>query len=808
MQINRLRLQNFRQHESTEIEFGLGLTGIIGPNGAGKTTLLEAIAWAMYGMPAARGNRETLRRRGAAPKARVEVEVDFTLGPHQYRIVRSLNNAELYQDGDPSAIANSIGSVTERVTRLLGMTRDEFFNTYFTGQKELAVMAAMSAPERAQFLSRVLGYERLRTAQDRLKEKRSALRARLEGLRAGLPDGAELEAARKQAEERVEVARKVETTAAAASELAEQRLAAIRPQWEKLQELREAAMALEAELKLAQQRAITTSERVTRLEQEAAEAASARQKLDQVHRRLAPLPALREEAQALERQAEAYAARKGYQAQLSEVRTHLASIQERISRVPSKHLLDEALERVNAVRVLLTAASLESEEQRTIWVRDAQDAKTKRQGLLDQYQELREQRQRIVKAGVEGVCPTCARPLGVEYAKVLELLDRQIEEVRSNGNYYKQRIDQLQQEPAALADIDRRRIALDRDLSEATAKQGRLHAQAQESVPLQEEQTRLLLRVSELEAAIGGLADSYDQARHEAVVRETRALEPLALQAERLRVVADRSEAIAVELQAARSGIADIARAVTDLKTRLAAIGYSEAAFKNFRETEQAAERARREAELSLVRAKAERSAAAEAVEVVIRRQTEREERERAAAEAGRELALQQELDRALTDLRDELNSSLRPDLSDLASSFLGDLTDGRYSEIELDEEYSAKVLDSGDPQSVISGGEEDVTNLAFRLAISQMIAERAGQPLSMLMLDEIFGSLDDSRRNAVVDLLRSLADRFSQVILVTHVDIGSFREGFDRVVRVGFDQTTGVATARDEPLGDQDVAA
>ncbi|MDQ3207715.1 MAG: SMC family ATPase, partial [Gemmatimonadota bacterium] len=183
MRINRLHLVNFRQHENTEIEFGPGLTGIVGPNGSGKTTLLEAIAWAMYGMPAARGSRETLRRRGAPPKAKVEVEVDFTLGPHEYRIVRSLNQAALYRDNDPAAIENSIGSVTAHVTRIMGMTRDEFFNTYFTGQKELAVMAAMSAPERAQFLSRVLGYERLRTAQDRLKEKRSGLRARLEGLR-------------------------------------------------------------------------------------------------------------------------------------------------------------------------------------------------------------------------------------------------------------------------------------------------------------------------------------------------------------------------------------------------------------------------------------------------------------------------------------------------------------------------------------------------------------------------------------------------------------------------------------------------
>jgi exonuclease SbcC len=209
---------------------------------------------------------------------------------------------------------------------------------------------------------------------------------------------------------------------------------------------------------------------------------------------------------------------------------------------------------------------------------------------------------------------------------------------------------------------------------------------------------------------------------------------------------------------------------------------------------------------LALVRARGERSAAAEAVEAVARRQAERNERERAAAETATELALHQELDRALTDLRNDLNSSLRPDLSDLASAFLSDLTNGRYVELELDEDYSATVLDDGAPQEVISGGEEDVINLALRLAISQMIAELAGQPLSLLILDEIFGSLDEERRSAVIELLRSLADRFSQVILVTHID--SVREGFDHVVRIGFDQATGVATVRDEPLGDRDVAA
>jgi len=806
MQINRLRLSNFRQHEHTELELGAGLTGIIGPNGAGKTTLLEAIAWAMYGMPAARGNRETIRRRGAPPRAKVEVELEFTLGSRQYRVLRSLNSAELYQDGEPAPIANSIGSVTDRMTRLLGMTRDEFFNTYFTGQKELAVMAAMSAPERAQFLSRVLGYERIRAAQDRLKERRSNLRARLDALRASLPDLAELEAAEAQARERAATAALAEASALEGFAVAERRLGEVRPRWERVQQLRETALSLEAEARVLDHRAATAAEQAERLEREMREAEAARQRLEGVQRQLASLAGLRKQAEALNRDAESHATRVGVLAQMKEVRAHLTSVEERIARLPSESALSAARARASDTRATLTALALDIEATRTAWVRDAQDAKTKRQALLDQYQELKEQRQRLVKAGPLGDCPTCTRPLGSEYEKVLGLLERQIDEVVSNGNFYKQRIEQLQQEPAELDQLERRRVALESDLSESTAELGHFEAQMQEAGSLRRDETGLRQRVAELESSLAGTAVAYDQARHESVLHRIKILEPLELQAEGLRVAASRGAAITQELEAAQSEREESARRAAEQRARLAAIDYSEAAYSENRTAALAAEQARQEAEVRLVRAKAETAAAAEAIDSVARRRADRAAREREAGAAATELALHQELDRALTDLRTELNATLRPDLSELASGFLRDLTNGRYTDLELDEEYGTTLLDDGDPKAVISGGEEDVANLALRLAISQMIAERAGQPLSLLILDEIFGSLDEDRRAAVVDLLRSLADRFPQVILITHID--SVREGFDRVIRVGFDLATGVATVRDEPVGGQDVAA
>src|SRR3989441_4031068 len=155
------------------------------------------------------------------------------------------------------------------------MTHDEFFNTYFTGQKELAVMAALGKTERAAFLSRVLGYERLREAQERVREVRNGVAAEVRGLEAGLPDGAALAAARQAAEQRLSGARRSAKSADAARRAAEDALGRGEPRWNEWMARRERTLSLDGERRMAEQAVVSSRQEFQRLDKELAGAPAA-----------------------------------------------------------------------------------------------------------------------------------------------------------------------------------------------------------------------------------------------------------------------------------------------------------------------------------------------------------------------------------------------------------------------------------------------------------------------------------------------------------------------------------------------------
>jgi exonuclease SbcC len=167
-----------------------------------------------------------------------------------------------------------------------------------------------------------------------------------------------------------------------------------------------------------------------------------------------------------------------------------------------------------------------------------------------------------------------------------------------------------------------------------------------------------------------------------------------------------------------------------------------------------------------------------------------------------RDVRLCDECDRMVTEFRKYANSFIRPRMAELASEYLTDLTDGRYTAVELGEDFTPTVVEDGEAKTVISGGEEDILNLCMRISLSHMLAERAGQHFSLLILDEVFGSLDEGRRGNVLALLEKLRNRFEQIIIITHLD--DVKDGVQHLIQVDYDEVSGSAFVRSEDVFEQ----
>ncbi|MHB1070571.1 MAG: SbcC/MukB-like Walker B domain-containing protein, partial [Gemmatimonadaceae bacterium] len=499
--------------------------------------------------------------------------------------------------------------------------------------------------------------------------------------------------------------------------------------------------------------------------------------------------------------------RQALQESAMELSADLQRLREGRSRLETAPVVEEQLtEEMEQKRRRLEELQGRLELRRTEWVRDRQEAETRRNALRAQYQELREQKDKLKSAGEEGACPTCSRPLLDHYHRVMEFLETQIEAVSADGLYFRQRLEQLEGMPEDIVALDEERrqamqeaSALERKLARTQVAVGQLEQLARDLA--QKEQ-----RYAALEAELASLPGGYERARHQALEAQFEELAALSTQANRLNTQVEREPALRRELESAQRGIA-AAQGKRDMITaRLGSIAHSEEEFAALRDAHTQAAGAVQAAAMAVLNAEAEARLATSDRDRVVTAQRELAERRDRLAQVEAEKRLHDELYRAYSDLRTDLNYQMRPEISELASGFLAALTDARFSELDLDEKYRISILEDGVPIPVISGGEEDLANLVLRLAISQMIAERSGQPFSLLILDEVFGSLDETRRQNVIALLRALRDRFDQVIVITHID--DVRDGLDQVFVIGNDEKSGasrVTRGDAEPVADAD---
>jgi exonuclease SbcC len=126
---------------------------------------------------------------------------------------------------------------------------------------------------------------------------------------------------------------------------------------------------------------------------------------------------------------------------------------------------------------------------------------------------------------------------------------------------------------------------------------------------------------------------------------------------------------------------------------------------------------------------------------------------------------------------------SALPEIEDEANSLLARLTDNRMH-VKLETQREAKssdgVIETLDIKiadelgyrnyELYSGGEAFRVNFALRIALSKLLARRAGARLQTLILDEGFGTQDVSGRERLVEAINSIAPDFDCILVITHI--------------------------------------
>ncbi|MBI2263310.1 SMC family ATPase [Candidatus Berkelbacteria bacterium] len=90
-------------------------------------------------------------------------------------------------------------------------------------------------------------------------------------------------------------------------------------------------------------------------------------------------------------------------------------------------------------------------------------------------------------------------------------------------------------------------------------------------------------------------------------------------------------------------------------------------------------------------------------------------------------------------------------------------------------------------PYEMFSGGEAFRINFAIRVALSKLLAGRAGVKLKFLVVDEGFGSLDSAGQEDIIAAINAIKEDFAKTLVITHIP--EFKDVFQVQILVSKDE-------------------
>jgi len=826
--IDRMQISGFLSYKDrVEVDLsGFTLACISGANGAGKSSLLEAITWALFG--------EARRRDDAIINLRAntaEVILDFIYEGVHYQVQRSKTRdkstilefrAQVPEGGWRVLTEPSMRGTEDMIRRTLHLDYETFINASFFLQGKADQFAQQRPGDRKRILSGILGLDIWETYRDEAARRRKNFESELAVINSRLQD---IESDLQEEEERKsklaqllkEVEQKQVLLEARKAILDQQRLIADRIANDQLQleKQRAEVQRQQDELDRSREELIERCQERDNYRQqlqneqvinrEFAEWETARQALAEWEKiatnfhqyemqRQAPALVIERERTRLQVELDGLTQK---QSEIQGLETSLSALQQQV---------DQYEKAIHAANELLSQRTrLEIEKEQLVSEKARLGAENKR--LRQEMNEIVERVAHLEEI-TGAACPTCEKPLSAdELQRLVTDLRKRGKEMgdayRSNekiSSEYSERTLQIETELQNLQRVEAE-LKLNQRLFDSKSEELRQNKAAltdwhETGEPRLREVSRMLSTASFAEQAHRELAAidaqlkqlGYDTAAHE--------------HARQVELEGRASQEKIQLLKQAKASLLPLEREITGLEK---ALEKNERRLSVLREDlRQAEEKLQTEtaslpdmallkaeyddAQLQVNRVNTELGYARGKVDNLEKQRAQKvvmlEEKE----SLNEKIADLKTLERAFG--KDGIPALLieqaLPDIEAHANEILDRLSAGGMSvKFETQREFKDKKRDdrretldilirdsSGErPYEMFSGGEAFRVNFAIRLALSRVLAHRAGARLQTLVIDEGFGSQDADGRQRLVEAINLVGAEFEKILVITHLE-------------------------------------